>query len=69
GLTIQQAVVAFVIDREGNVTDKNIEKSSGSQEFDMAALRAIQNSHFPPLPVGYNEPTLRVHMGFIHEPD
>lgn len=57
--------VYFVIERDGRITDPEIEKSSGSSGFDRAALRAIiESSPLPPLPFGYSGTELGVHLTF-----
>lgn len=57
--------VYFVIRRDGQVTDPKVEKSSGSNVFDRAALRAvIESSPLPPLPFGYQGKDLGVHLTF-----
>lgn len=67
--TISQAyevVVVFEIGRQGVVGEARVEKSSGNQYFDLAALRAVYDSNpFPPLPREYLERTLRVHVSFL----
>ncbi|OGR89424.1 MAG: hypothetical protein A2992_03370 [Elusimicrobia bacterium RIFCSPLOWO2_01_FULL_59_12] len=61
--------VAFVIHRDGGVTDTLIEKPSGDSLFDQLAQRAVLYSNpLPPLPAGFPEETLRVHMKFVGKP-
>ena len=69
GEKIRQTVISFLIKRNGEILESSIEKSSGIKDFDLKALRAVLNSTFPPLPVGYKEPFLKVHFGFIYEPE
>ncbi len=58
--------VSFVIHQNGQVSDSSIEKRSGDQVFDQLAIRAIlYASPLPPLPSGYPEESLRVHMKFV----
>jgi periplasmic protein TonB len=47
-----EVVVAFAINRDGSVSDLNVEKSSGSMILDEAATRIIQKAakKFPPIP-------------------
>ena len=40
--------LSFIVDEKGNVKDVSIEKSSGEQELDRTALRAIQGWKFTP---------------------
>ncbi len=61
--------VAFVIHKDGQVTDTSIEKSSGDGTFDQLAHRAVLYSNpLPPLPAGFPDETLRVHMKFVGKP-
>ncbi len=58
-----EAVVQFVIDRDGSLGDVKLAKSSGYNSFDLAAMRAIQAAApFPPLPAAYKSGTLRVNL-------
>ncbi len=60
------AVIAFVIHRDGQVTGSMIEQDSGDSTFDQLALRAVLYSNpLPPLPTGFPDDTLRVHMKFV----
>ena len=59
------AQVAFTIKRDGSLVDIEVEESSKSDAFDQTALRAVQTSSpLPPLPQGYDESALRVHVRF-----
>jgi TonB family protein len=58
-------IVKFTIQRDGRLTDAEIEKSSGSSVLDLAALRAVLNTRtIPPLPSQFPNPTLAVHLNF-----
>ncbi|MFA5976168.1 MAG: energy transducer TonB [Elusimicrobiota bacterium] len=58
--------VAFVIHRDGQLSESKIEKPSGDTFFDQLALRAVLYSNpLPPLPSGFPDDTLRVHMKFV----
>lgn len=58
-------VVSFVIARNGTVTEIKVGEGSGSSSFDYAAQSAVRAAApFPPLPEGYADPTLRVHVRF-----
>jgi periplasmic protein TonB len=58
--------VAFTIGRDGQVSASSVEKASGDSLFDQLALRAVLcSSPLPPLPAGYPEATLQVHMKFV----
>lgn len=57
--------MAFTINRNGSVSDIDVEESSKNPAFDLAARRAVEYSNpLPPLPSGYDEPTLRIHVRF-----
>lgn len=58
--------IAFTIHRTGQVTDSKVEKSSGDSNFDQLALHAVLYSNpLAPLPAGFPDDTLRVHMKFV----
>jgi protein TonB len=58
-----ECVVQFSILRNGGIVDLRTEVSSGDSSFDLAALGAAQDSApFPPLPQGFADPFLRVHL-------
>ena len=55
----------FTIQRNGTLTDVQVERSSGYLPLDMAAQRAILiTQKLPPLPAEYQYPTLTVHLRF-----
>jgi protein TonB len=58
------AKVRFTVHREGQVTDIEVERSSGLSYFDQAAFAAVRNAALPPLPRGYESDELVVHFGF-----
>ncbi|MEQ1911339.1 MAG: energy transducer TonB [Vicinamibacterales bacterium] len=61
GLTI----VKFTIQRDGIITGAEVEKSSGYTALDIAALRAVIGTRqLPPLPTGYPNASLGVHLNF-----
>ena len=61
--------VEFVIHRDGTVSDSSVEKASGDSVFDQLAMRAVLYSNpLPPLPGGFPDDTLRVHMKFVGKP-
>ena len=63
--TAGQVVVRFVIQRDGTISEHEVEKSSGSPVLDLASLRAIvQTKGLPPLPAQYPGSTLPVHLIF-----
>lgn len=58
-----EAVVVFSILPDGSVVDLRTEESSGDPAFDIAALGAAQDAApFPPLPRGFSEPFLKIHV-------
>lgn len=62
GLSCQ---VTFVIGRSGQVSDVKITHASGDPFFDQLAQRAtLAANPMPPLPSGFPEPSLKVHMTF-----
>jgi TonB family protein len=59
----QFALVVFEIGPDGQIGKPSIEKTSGNTAYDFAVLRAvIEASPFPPLPVEFKDPPLRVHL-------
>lgn len=61
-------VVRFKIYRDGKISVVEIEESCGIRALNMAAVRAIQYSApFAPLPDGYEEETLIIHLRFEHK--
>ncbi len=65
GAVHQKVVVFFKIDKNGQVYDSKVEKSSGISFLDQSALRAVLlSSPFPPLPDEYNGTFLGIHFGF-----
>jgi TonB family protein len=60
-----EPVVRFQVERDGTVTDPEIEVSSGLPFVDRAALRAVMSaSPLPPLPPEYAGSRLGVHLIF-----
>lgn len=60
-------IVRFTIYRDGKISIVDIEQGCGMRALDMAAVRAIQSSApFAPLPDGYEEETLIMHIIFEH---
>lgn len=54
----------FVIQRDGRIVDITVEQSSGVEALDLFARRALILTKLPPLPQGYSEPALAVHLYF-----
>jgi protein TonB len=58
--------VTFVIGHSGDISGSQISKSSGDPLFDQLALRAVLYANpLPPLPNGFPDDTLKVHMKFV----
>ncbi|HVB38484.1 MAG TPA: TonB family protein [Vicinamibacterales bacterium] len=63
-----EAMIKFTIERTGVVTDVQLERSSGYLALDMAAQRAVMDTHqLPPLPAEFPNPTLTVHLNFQYQ--
>jgi TonB family protein len=63
--TSGQCVIRFVIQRDGTITEHEVEKTSGSPVLDIASLRAVvQTKGLPPLPAQFPGSTLPVHLIF-----
>jgi len=61
-------IVRFVIQRDGQITDPTVEKSSGYTALDLTAQRAIyMTRQLPPLPAAFPNPTLTVHLNFHYQ--
>jgi TonB family protein len=57
--------VSFVIGHDGQVSNIKVSHPSGDPFFDQLAQHAVSDSNpMPPLPSGYPEPKLNVHMTF-----
>jgi TonB family protein len=54
----------FVIQKDGRIADITVEKSSGVETMDSFARRALLLTKLPPLPPGYSEAALAVHLYF-----
>lgn len=60
-----QVQVKFVIQRDGTVTDVEIEKSSNISLLDLESQRSLAKTRaLPPLPREFTENTLTVHLNF-----
>jgi TonB family protein len=66
----ERVIVLFEIQRDGQVREPTVERSSGNNLYDQAALRAVtEASPLPPLPPEFKASSLRVHFGFEFNPD
>jgi TonB family protein len=60
-----EATIYYRIARDGRIVECRIERSSGINSFDLAALRAVQASTpMPPLPRAFRDSWLGVHLIF-----
>ena len=58
-------MIVFTIMRSGKTVDFKVESSSGDDGFDYEALSAAQEAApFPPLPRGFMDPFLKIHVSF-----
>jgi TonB family protein len=58
--------VTFLIGRSGDVSESQVATPSGDSLFDQLALRAVLYANpLPPLPNGFPDDTLKVHMKFV----
>ncbi|MDD5657239.1 MAG: energy transducer TonB [Elusimicrobia bacterium] len=58
-----ECVVVFCLLPGGQAVDLRVEESSGDSAFDLAAMGAVQDAApFPPLPRGFQEPFLKIHV-------
>ncbi|MBU1355833.1 MAG: TonB family protein [Candidatus Edwardsbacteria bacterium] len=65
GKQVIRSTIYFKIDRQGNLLEANLEKSSGDALFDQAAIRAVyQAKTFPPFPQEMKVSVLGVHFEF-----
>jgi len=58
-----ECVVVFTLLPNGRLVDLRTEESSGDSAFDLTALSAVQDgAPYPPLPRGFKDPFLKVHV-------
>jgi TonB family protein len=63
-----QTMVKFTIQRDGKLTNIELERPSGATTLDIAALRAVRTTTtLPPLPDAFPNPTLTVHLNFQYQ--
>jgi TonB family protein len=61
-------LIKFTIQRDGRLTDVELERSSGYFALDQTAQRSLLvTRQLPPLPGAFPEPTLTVHLTFQYE--
>ena len=60
-----ETTVQFTILKDGSAVDVRVESSSGDSSFDYVALGAVQSAMpFPPLPQGFSDRFLKIHVRF-----
>jgi TonB family protein len=63
-----QTMVKFTIQRDGKLTNVEVERPSGTTTLDLAAMRAILSTRaLTPLPDAFPNPTLTVHLNFQYQ--
>jgi TonB family protein len=63
-----ETFIKFTIQRDGRITDAQLEKSSGYTALDLMAQRAvIMTQQLPPLPAAFPNQTLTVHLDFQYQ--
>ena len=63
-----ETLMKYVIQRDGRLTNIEVERSSGYFALDQTAQRALLlTRQLPPLPPQFTEPTLTVHLIFRYE--
>jgi TonB family protein len=63
-----ETLMKYVIQRDGRLTDIEVERSSGYFALDQNSQRALLlTRQLPPLPPQFTEPTLTVHLIFRYE--
>ena len=61
-------IVRFVIQRDGRLTEAAVERESEYPALNLAALRAVVVARqLPPLPSGFPNPSLTVHLSFEYQ--
>jgi len=61
----KKAVVSFSIDKEGELSNLEIDKSSGDKNYDKKALEAVsQTAPFAPLPSSFNASSIDIRLTF-----
>lgn len=63
--SVPVCMVAFEIQRNGSIDRPRVVQSSGNQEVDLSAIRAVtEASPFQPLPQGYKGSSAKMEVGF-----
>lgn len=65
GDTSKRVVLMFTIAKDGSLLDYKITTSSGNEEMDNAAIKALmRTAPFAPLPENYNNPSIDIQFTF-----
>lgn len=64
---VGRAHLRFVIQKDGRIADITVEQTSGVETLDFYARRALLLTKLPPLPAGYTEAALAVHLYFEYQ--
>jgi len=64
---VGSTTVKFTITRDGTIQAPLVERPSGFLALDSSAIRAVQITKLPPLPVAFPNPSLTVHMRFDYQ--
>jgi TonB family protein len=63
-----ETMMKFTIQRDGQITDIELERSSGFVALDLSAQRALLlTRQLPPLPRPFTEDHLTVHLNFQYQ--
>lgn len=63
--TLPQCIVAFEILRDGRVQGLKVVQTSGNEQLDLTAMRAVtEASPFEPLPQGFQKSSAKMEVGF-----
>lgn len=66
--SVGTTVMLFRVQRDGTITDVEVERSSGNPTLDFIATRALRlTQKIPPLPPEYTNPSLTVHLTFEYQ--
>ncbi len=66
--TVGTTVMKFTIQRDGTLTNVELERSSGAPALDLMAQRAlVLTRQLTPLPPAFTEPSLTVHLKFEYQ--
>jgi TonB family protein len=57
-------IMLFTIQRDGRITDIQVQTSSGDPNLDFEAKRTLTEVKLPPLPTAYTDKTLTVRLKF-----